>query len=806
VTGRISRIAVLSVAGACTLSSAAAQQPVRSAPAPSIAAGHHATLQQYCISCHNTRARTGGLAIDALDLADVNRDKDAWEKVVRKLRVSAMPPSGARRPDVATSNALIAWLEGELDRTGTNHPGRPTLRRLNRAEYANAIRDLLALDVDVRSLLPPDVAAFGFDNVADAQGSSPALLQAYLAAARRISAVAVGDSRVGVGSDTYTARQDLSQDVHLDGLPLGTVGGLRATHTFPLDGEYEFQVRLYRTNLSAMRGLEDPQEVELTIDGERILTASVGGDRDLIDLQTNPTDTSNKIEARRLRVRRFVKAGQRDVAAAFLETTSPAFETHRLQRFIRDFANPFDAEGAPHVLSIGIQGPFNARGAATPPSPKVFVCMPATTAEEVACARRILSALAGRAYRRPATNAELADLLSAYQQGREDGSFKTGVQFGLRRILASPSFVFRPEAEAPTVAPGAIYRVTDIELASRLSFFLWSSIPDEELLRVARAGRLSQPAVLAAQMRRMLADPRSSALVSNFAGQWLHLRNLRSIIPNSDLFPDFDDNLRQAFQREAELFFESMLRENRSVLDLMTADDTFVNERLARHYGIPDVFGSSFRRVRLTDPARHGLLGKGAVLLATSHPTTTSPVLRGKWVLENILGTPPPAPPANLDTALKVDPPGSSPRTMREQMERHRTNPICASCHQTMDPIGFALENFDVVGEWRTRDRAGLTLNTSDVLSDGTRITGVVSLRQALVRRPDMFVQTFTEKLMVYAIGRGLTAEDMPIVRKIVREAGQQQYRVTALMQGIVASAPFQMRLKAADSLQAAAR
>jgi hypothetical protein len=792
---------------ACALSGAAAPQSTPAAgPAPSIAANHRATLNQYCVTCHNARVRTGGLAIDELDIANVNRDKDAWEKVVRKLRVSAMPPSGARRPDVATSDALIRWLEGELDRSGTAHPGRPTLRRLNRAEYANAIRDLLTLDVDVRSLLPPDGAAFGFDNVADAQGSSPALLQAYLAAARKISAVAVGDSRIAVGSDTYTARQDLSQDVHLDGLPLGTVGGLRATHTFPLDGEYEFQVRLYRTNLSALRGLEDPQEVELTVDGERILTASVGGEQDLIDLQTNPTDTSDKIEATRLRVRRFVKAGQRDVAAAFLEKTSPAFETHRLQRFIRDFANPFDAEGAPHVLAIGIQGPFSARGAATPPSPNVFVCMPAATTDEDGCARRILSTLAGRAYRRPASSAELTDLMSAYQQGRVDGSFKTGVQFGLRRILASPSFVFRPEVEAPAIASGAIYRVTDIELASRLSFFLWSSIPDEELLRVARAGLLNQPAVLAAQMRRMLADPRSSALVSNFAGQWLHLRNLRSIIPNSDLFPDFDDNLRQAFQREAELFFESMVRENRSVLDLMTADDTFVNERLARHYGIPDVFGSSFRRVRLTDPARHGLLGKGAVLLATSHPTTTSPVLRGKWVLENILGTPPPPPPADLDTALKVDPPGSAPRTMREQMERHRTNPMCASCHQTLDPIGFSLENFDVVGAWRTRDGAGLTLNTADVLTDGTRITGVVSLREALLRRPDVFVQTFTEKLMVYAIGRGLTAEDMPIVRKIVREAGRQQYRVTALMQGIVTSAPFQMRLKAADSLHAAAR
>jgi hypothetical protein len=802
VTRSTFRLGALVALVACTLASATAQQPAPNAPARSVVNNHRATLEQYCITCHNARLKTGGLAIDELDIANLNRNAEAWEKVVRRLRVNSMPPRGARRPDAAASNALIAWLEGELDRAGTSHPGRPTLRRLNRAEYANAIRDLFGLDVDVTALLPPDGAAFGFDNVADAQGSSPALLQAYLAAARRISAVAVGDSRIGVGSEIYTARQDLSQDVHLDGLPLGTVGGIRARHTFPLDGEYEFQVRLYRTNLSAMRGLEDPQEVELTLEGDRILSASVGGDADLIALQTNPTETSDNIEATRLRVRRFVKAGQRDVAAAFLEKTSPAFETHRLQRFIRDFANPFDAEGAPHVLSIGIQGPFNAKGAEIPPSPRIFTCTPANAAEEASCARRILSAIAGRAYRRPVSNGEIAELMSAYDQGRTDGSFQTGVQFGLRRILASPSFVFRAEAEPAAVATGGTYRITDIELASRLSFFLWSSIPDNELLQVAREGRLSQPAVLREQMRRLLADPRSFAFVSNFAGQWLHLRNLRGIVPNSDLFPDFDDNLRQAFQREAELFFESVLRENRSALDLMTADYTFVNERLARHYGIRDVFGSGFRRVQLREPARHGLLGKGAVLLATSHATTTSPVLRGKWVLDNIVGTPPPAPPADLDTGLKGDPPGSAPRTMREQMERHRTNPVCASCHQTMDPIGFALENFDVVGKWRTEDRAGLRLDTNDVLTDGTTITGTVSLRQALVKRPDVFVQTLTEKLLVYALGRGLTAEDMPTVRKIVREAGQQQYRFRAILQGIVESAPFQMRLKVVGSTQ----
>jgi mono/diheme cytochrome c family protein len=795
-------VVALAAALVCSNSGASAQQPVRSTtPAPG-AAEHQAALQQYCVTCHNARLKTAGLAIDQLDVTNVRHDAETWEQIVRRLRVGAMPPRGAPRPDAATSDALVSWLESELDKAGTSHPGRPTLRRLNRAEYANALRDLLALDVDVTSLLPPDGSAFGFDNVADAQGSSPALLQAYLAAARRISAVAVGDSRIGVGSSTYTARQDLSQDVHLEGLPLGTVGGLMATHTFPLDAEYDFQVRLYRTNLSAMRGLEDPQEVELTVDGERILTAAVGGDEDLIALQTNPTDTSDTIEATRLRIRRFVKAGQRDVAAAFLEKTSPAFETHRLQRFIRDFANPFDAEGAPHVLSITIQGPFNAKGAATPPSSRVFVCRPPSAAEETGCARRILSTLAGRAYRRPITNNEIADLMSSYEQGRSNGSFNTGVQFGLRRILASPSFVFRPEVEPASLATGAAYRVSDTELASRLSFFLWSSIPDEQLLRIAREGRLNQPAVLREEMRRLLADSRSSAFVNNFAGQWLHLRNLRGIIPNSDLFPDFDDNLRQAFQREAELFFESVLRENRSVLDLMNADYTFVNERLARHYGIKGVFGSEFRRVRVNEPARYGLLGKGAVLLATSHPTTTSPVLRGKWVLENIVGTPPPAPPANLDTALKTDPPGSAPKTMRAQMERHRTNPVCASCHQTMDPIGFALENFDVDGKWRTQDRTGLALDTADVLNNGASITGVVSLREALVKRPDVFVQTLTEKLLVYALGRGLTAEDMPTVRKIVRESGQQQYRFTALLQGIVESTPFQMRLKVAGASQ----
>jgi mono/diheme cytochrome c family protein len=791
-------VAVIAAALTCALASRVSTQ--------SPAAAHQATIQQYCVTCHNQRLKTGGLALDALDIASVQASAETWESVVRKLRVGAMPPHGVRRPDQKTTNSLIAWLERELDRTSARLPGRPVLRRLNRAEYANAIRDLLGLDVDVAALLPPDVSAFGFDNVSDAQGSSPALLQAYLAAARKISASAVGDPRIATGSDTYSVRQDLSQDVHLEGLPLGTVGGMRARHTFPVDGEYEFQVRLYRTNLSAIRGLEDPHDLELTLDEQPILRTSIGGETDLIGLQTNPTDTSDALEASRLRVRRVVKAGQRDVAAAFLDATPPLFETNRLQRFIRDFSNPFDAEGAPHVQSITIQGPFGRKTVGAPPSPRVFVCRPEArrsgssdpphVAAETACARRILSTLATKAYRRPISDAELTDLVHYYSQAKTGGSFQDGIQFGLRRILASPSFVFRPEAEPTTIASGTPYRITDTELATRLSFFFWSSLPDEPLMRAAREGRLKNPDVLASQVARMLADGRSSAFVSNFAGQWLHLRNLKGKVPNSELFPDFDDNLRQAFQREAELFFESVLREDRSVLDLMNADYTFVNERLARHYGIPHVFGSDFRRVSLADDSRRGILGKGAVLLVTSHPTTTSPVLRGKWVLENLVGAPPPPPPADLDTALKTDPPGSAPKTMREQMERHRTNPVCANCHQVMDPIGFALENFDLVGGWRTKDANGLPLNTADVLTDGTKIDGVASLRQALVRRPDVFVQTVTEKLMVYALGRGLTFEDMPEVRKVVRAAAQKGYRFSALIQGIVESVPFQMRAK----------
>jgi mono/diheme cytochrome c family protein len=764
------------------------------------AAPPKAAIDQYCVACHSTRLKTGGFVLEGLDVDHVAADRATWEKVVTKLQLRVMPPLGSRRPDEDTYERLTSWLEGQLDAAALAHsnPGLPVLHRLNRAEYANTIRDLLGLDVDVAALLPPDDAAYGFDNVADALGSSPALLQAYLGAARKISTIAVGDPRVGVNRDTYATRQDLSQDQHIDGLPLGTQGGLAAAHTFPVDGDYEFQLRLWRTNLSAMRGLQDSHQVEITLDSQRILLATVGGDEDLVKLQKNPTSTSDEIEATRLRVRVHVKAGTRTVAAAFLEEVPWTLETARLQPFVRDFNSPFAAEGAPHVQTLSVEGPYDVAPTNQPPSQRLFVCKPSASLAEAACARRIITTVGRRAYRRPLTQTEIDGLVGFYTTGRQGASFNAGIEFALRRILASPSFVFRPENEPATVTAGRAYRITDFELASRLSFFLWSSMPDDELLRVAGTGTLSKPDVLHGQVGRMLADPKSAALVTNFAGQWLQLRNLRGIVPNPETFPDFDDNLRQAFRTEAEMFFDSVVHEDRNVLDLMTADDTFVNERLAKHYGIPNVFGSYFRRVRVADDSRKGLLGKGAVLMVTSHATTTSPVLRGKWVLDNLLGAPPPPPLPNVP-ALEEPKPGQAPKTMRAQMEQHRSNPVCAGCHKMMDPIGFALENFDLDGSWRTANVGGIALDTADVLPDGTRIDGVAGLRTALLRRPDVFVQTLTGKLLLYALGRGLTAEDMPVIRAIVRNARGENDRFSSIVMGIVDSVPFQMRVKIAS-------
>jgi len=807
------------VAGICLWIAVAAWTGLRAAPQVSSSsattvgrtlsgppvASHQQLVIDYCITCHNERLKTGGLVLDPTTLSSPAAHAGRWELVIRKLRAGLMPPPGVRRPPQPELDGLTHWLEQELDRaaTASPNPGRPLLHRLNRTEYANAIRDLLHLTVDPTTLLPPDDSAFGFDNVSDVLGISPSLQERYLAAAEKISAIAVGDVMMRPGSETFRVRQDLSQDRHIDGLPLGTIGGLRVRYDFPVDGEYDFQTKLYRTNLNIVRGLQYPSEFEVSIDGRPVHHVTIGGNDDLAAMFEKPTDTGDAVEAR-MRVRVPVTAGAHEVTVAFIGNL-PVEDTERLQRFIRSSADNFDWTGRPHIQTLAISGPFSVTGSGDSSSRRaIFTCRPTRAAREQACARQILARLARRAYRRPVGDTEMQPLMRFYADGRvKGGTFDSGVQRGLARILASPYFVFRVEQDPPGVAPGAPYRISDIELASRLSFFLWSSIPDEELMRVAEQGRLHDDAVIEQQLRRMLRDSRANALVANFAGQWLQLRNVRNVQPNSDLFPDFDDNLRQAFRRETELLFESIVREDRTVVDLLNADYTFVNERLARHYGIPDIYGSWFRRVPVTDDARRGLLGHGSMLAVTSHAERTSPVLRGKWVLENLLGLPVPPPPADVP---QLTPPGENeaPKTLRQQMEAHRASPVCASCHRVMDPIGFAMENFDATGAWRSREPGG-AIDASGQLADGRTISGVVELRTAIVARPEMFVGTMTEKLLIYALGRGLDSYDMPTVRRVVREAGRDNYRFSSIVRGIVHSTPFQMRARSDVAVQTSA-
>ena len=785
-------------AGWAVIGASSAQDVPASQPAPA-AAAHKAVLDRYCVTCHNQRTKASDLALDTVDIARPSANAQVWEDVVRKLRTRSMPPQGMPRPDEATYVAMTTFLETELDRASaaSPNPGRPLIRRLNRSEYANAVRDLLVLDVDVSSLLPADDSAFGFDNVSDMLGTSPALLERYLTAASTISAIAVGDTRVRPGGETYRLAQDLSQDQHIEGLPLGSVGGLVVTHSFPQDAEYHFSLALYRTNLEAIRGLEHPHQIEITIDGARVFLATVGGEAEKGEPAEVITDRSDAIDAR-LQVRVPVTAGPHAVGATFVRKIGAG--TQRLRPFLRSSAGTYDSTGRPHIETLTIAGPYNPTGPGkTPSRERIFSCRPAASrrspqeskADEDGCATKILSTLARRAFRRPVTKPELARVLEFYAAGRKKGNFDAGIQLGIRRILASPTFVFRVEEDG-ALKPGTIHRVSDLELASRLSFFLWSSIPDDTLLELAAKNQLSQPGVLEKQVRRMLADPRADALVSNFSGQWLHLRNLKTVAPNHDEFPDFDDTLREAFQREAELFFASIMREDRNVIDLLTANYTFVNERLAKHYGVPYVYGSQFRRVTLTEDARRGLLGKGAILMVTSRADRTAPVLRGKWILENVLGTPPPPPLPNVPPLVAST--EAAPRTLRERMEQHRASPTCAGCHKVLDPLGFALENFDGVGAWRSRE-AGLPIDASGLLADGTKVDGVVALRNALVGRSDIFVQTLTEKLMIYALGRGLQHYDMPVVRDVVRHAAKQDYRFSSLVMGIVTSPPFQMRV-----------
>ncbi len=771
------------------------------------AAAERALLDKYCVTCHSNKLRTGGVSLQGLDLGRVPETAETWEKVIRKLRVGAMPPQGMPRPDKAAMGGLASYIEGSLDRAyaANPKPGQAAMHRLNRAEYANAVRDLLALDVDSTALLPPDDESSGFDNIAEVLKMSPSLMERYLSASWNISRQAVGDSRIVPTTATYRVRPDLSQDQHIDGLPLGTRGGILVDHTFPLDGEYVIKVRLWRNTFDLMRGMEDAHEIEINFDGVRIGSVTIGGRPDFLKMAANPGAFGGDLD-QKLTVRLPVKAGPHTISADTI-LRSHALKDDLVKPFLRTTVDGLDITGDPSVDRLTIEGPFNSTGVSeTPSRRRIFVCRPADQHDELPCAKRILGTLARTAYRRPVTDTDLEPLLSFYQRRRNDnGSFDAGIESALQFILASPEFLFRFEADPADVPAGARYRITDLALASRLSFFLWSSVPDGELLNLAAQKKLHEPAVLEHQVKRMLASPKSDALTANFAEQWLFLRNLKSVAPNLDAFPDFDDNLRQAMKQETELFFRSILREDRSVLDLLNGDYTFVNERLARHYGIPGVYGSQFRRVPVHDEARRGLLGQASILTVTSYAARTSPVQRGKWILTNLLGVPPQPPPPNVPE-LKDNGEEGKPLSLRERMELHRANPVCAGCHKVMDPIGFALENFDGIGHWR-KDDDGAAIDPSGTLFDGTRVDGPVALRKMLAARPEVFIGVVTEKLLTYALGRGLEYYDMPAVRKIVQDGAANDFRFSSMILGVVNSPPFQMKIKkASESTTVAAR
>ena len=803
---------------------AGAPQPAGGASVPD-ADPSRALLDRYCVTCHNERIVRGdaaassplaaqlravGLTLDTLDLSNVSQDAETWEKVVRKLRAGIMPPTGRPRPDNVMRTAFLDRLEADLDAAWAARaelPRTAIFHRLNRAEYANVIRDLLGLDVDVAELLPPDDASYGFDNIADALGVSPLLMERYLSAARNISRLAVGSSAITPSISTYLVPTVLTQDDHIDGLPLGTRGGVAVRHQFPLDGDYGIQIRLLRTVVDTIRGLDEPHEIEVGIDGERVQLFIIGGGpaQPAADELADEADEAARRAAREaalayamnaddeLEVRLPVKAGARTVTVAFVRKTSAQTGGVRLPR-LRSFIDPNQTAGQPHVRSVAIGGPYGATGPGdTPSRRRILVCRPANVDGEAPCAKEIIGGLARRAYRRPITDADLGALLEFYQIGRDEGTFDDGIGRALQRMLVSPKFLFRIEPDRVDAAPNTIRPLDDLELASRLSFFLWSSIPDDELLQLAEQGRLADPDVLEPQVRRMLRDPRSEALVDNFGGQWLYLRNLASAAPDPIRFPDFDDNLRRAMGRETELFFESVIREDRSVLEFLTSDTTFLNERLARHYGIPHVYGSHFRRVTMPDGNRGGVLGHASLLTATSYANRTSPVTRGKWILENIIGAPPPPPPADVPELEEHTAEGQV-LSMRERMEQHRKNPSCAICHAQMDPLGLALENFDAVGRWRARGEADTPIDATGALPDGSTFDGPTELRAVLASRADEFITTFTEKLLTYAVGRGTELRDAPVVRQIGRTAADEEYRFSSLIMGVVESAPFRMR------------
>ena len=795
----------------------------RTAPAEQSAAAavsQRALLDRYCVTCHNERLRTGGLALDALDVSRVGDAPRIWEQVVLKLRGGMMPPAGRPRPDRQTYDGFRAWLEAELDRAAASRiePGRVPTHRLNRAEYANAVRDLLALEIDAASLLPADDTGHGFDNLAGTLALSPVLMERYLSAARRISRLAVGDPTIGPGFTsqvhgvpiTMTQNDRMSED-----LPFGSRAGLAVRHRFPLDGEYLVTIRLKRSVYEYIVNLDEAHDLDLRIDGRRVARFTVGGAAPgkpapvtfsgtfvaagASEFPSQDWDDYRTGADADLAVRVPVRAGTRVVGVSFV---GKSWEQEGvLQPPLREYGatvtettDTSPRPEGPGVESVAIDGPYAAAGPGeTASRAHIFVCRPIPRAREDACAREILAALARRAWRRPVDDADIAPLLAFYRTGREADGFEAGIRMALERLLIDPEFLFRIERDPEGIAPGAPYPLADLELASRLSFFLWSSIPDDELLDAAARGRLSDPAERERQVLRMLADARSRALVDNFAGQWLSLRSVEGIAPDPNLFPDFDDNLREALRQETELFVENQLRDDRSVVDLLDADHSFLNERLARHYGIAGVTGSHYRRVTLPDERRGGLLGQGSILAATSYGNRTSPVLRAKWLLENVLGTPPAPPPPDIPP-LPGGGAAGEPRTVRERLAQHRRNAACAVCHAPMDPLGFALENFDAVGAWRTRD-AGLPVDASAVLADGTTaFDGPAGLRQVLLDRSEQFVETVAEKLLTYALGRGIEHYDRPVIRAIVRAAAEDDYRWSSLILGVVESTPFRMR------------
>ena len=792
---------------------------------PAAASPQRALLDRYCVTCHNERVVAGagagmmaeqlrlvGLALDSADVDDVAAAPELWEKVVRKLRVGAMPPQPRPRPDRETYDGFRRWLEDELDRVAEArpNPGRTqAFHRLNQAEYRNVIRDLLDLEIDVDALIPADAPdRNGFDNIATSLSLSPALFERYVSAAKKIGRLAIGEAPAG-GAEitTYDVPLNLIQsDRRSEDLPFGSRGGAAIRHHFPVDGEYRIRVRLQTNYVGYVRGIDDAHEIEFRLDGRRLERFTFGGEapgtpapisfagniRGTDDWEHYTLHADDPLE-----VTATVSAGPHTVGISFPRETWE--EEGVLQPRQTGFALAINEmpDGNPALGSVRITGPLRVAGPGdTPSRRRIFTCRPdpaAPASEAEACAREILGALARRAYRRPVDEGDVATLLEFYEWGRAEGGFEKGIQFALERLLADPDFLYRVERDPVDAPRGAAYPISDVELASRLSFFLWSSIPDDELLAAAENGTLSDPPVLEAQVRRMLADPRSQAMVDNFAGQWLYLRNMGGVYPDPNVFPEFDENLREAFTRETELFIGNQLRADASVLELLAADYTWVNQRLAEHYGIPNVYGSRFRRVALDGARRGGLLGHGSVMTVTSYPNRTSPVLRGKWVLENLLGAPPPEPPPDIP-ALEERNEDGEPVSMREAMVQHRENPACSVCHAPMDPIGFALQNYDAIGGWRDVNEGGTPVDATGVLPDGSRFEGRAGLSGLLLARPDDFVGTVTEKLLTYALGRGMEHYDAPTVRKIVRRAAGEDYRWSSIILGIVNSAPFQMR------------